>query len=218
MSIYNLGGPPQIPNERDGDGQPLNAFFNRPRRTGRNYDELIGIIRGIIADGRVCRAESDLLARWCLNYGVEAGEWPAGPIVARLNRIYEDGVVTESELDGLKDLLLEVIGGDEQSVDAATELPLCKPVPAVVFDNNVFVFTGKFASGTRAYCQRETELRGGLCEDSVTLRINYLVIGAMGSRDWIHTPWGRKIERAKELQQSKRIAIISEETWLRSLA
>jgi len=237
MSIYNLNGggfpeavepedrsglhivgqPQPRDIDRDDDGQPLNWLFNSKRRHGRNYDELIGMIRGITADGKVCRSEANLLVNWCLHYGVDASEWPAGPIVKRLNRIYEDGIVTEDELDDLKALLVQILGGDEQNVSGATALPLCRPAPEVIFDQNVFVFTGKFASGTRDHCQRETALRGGICVDSVSLKINYLVIGSMGSRDWIHTPWGRKIERAKELQASKPISIISEETWSRFL-
>lgn len=194
----------------DEDSQPLNRFFNQGRRTDRNYDELIGIIRGVVADGKVCDAEAKLLASWCLTYGIESGDWPAGIIIDRLNRIYEDGVATEDELEDLRLLLLDII---TENVEEPTPLPLTKPHPEVIFDQNVFVFTGKFATGTRNHCFKETMLRGGICEDSVNLRVDYLVIGSVGSRDWAHTAWGRKIERAVELQRSKPIAIISEERW-----
>lgn len=152
-----------------------------------------------------------------MKYGVEAGEWPTGIIVQRLNRIYEDGIVTPEELEDLGDLLQNIIGGMPGTVDSSTTLPLTKPVPEIVFDGNVFVFTGKFAAGTRNHCYKETMIRGGICEDSVTLRVDYLVIGAIGSRDWIHTPYGRKIERAVDLQRAKPISIVSEQTWARYL-
>lgn len=150
------------------------------------------------------------MANWCLKYGIESRDWPAGIIVDRLNRIYDDGVASAEELEDFRELLLEIV---TENIDEPTPLPLTKPHPEVIFDQNVFVFTGKFASGTRNHCFKETMLRGGICEDSINLRMDYLVIGSIGSRDWIHTAWGRKIERAVELQRSKSIAIISEERW-----
>lgn len=194
----------------DSDGQPLNRFFNQARRTQRNFDELIGIIRGVVADGHVCDAEAKLLASWCLSYGTETPEWPANILVDRLTRIYDDGVASEEELEDLRLLLLDIVSED---VEEPSPLPLTKPAPEVVFDRNVFVFTGKFASGTRNHCFKETMLRGGICEDSISLRVDYLVIGSIGSRDWAHTAWGRKIERVVDLQRSKPIAIISERQW-----
>jgi NAD-dependent DNA ligase len=125
--------------------------------------------------------------------------------------------LTRDELDGLRDLLQNIIGGHPTSVDAPTALPLTKPIPEVIFDQNTFVFTGKFVFGTRNACFKETMLRGGICDDSVTLRADYVVIGSIGARDWAHTAWGNKIKRAVELQRSKPIAIINEETWARYL-
>lgn len=97
----------------DGDGQPLNYLWNAANRLHRNYDELIGLIRGIIADGAVVRAEADLLAKWCLQYGTEVPEWPVNAIVKRLNRIYDDGIVTAEELEDLRLLLEDIVGGRE---------------------------------------------------------------------------------------------------------
>ena len=76
----------------------------------------------------------------------------------------------------------------------------------------MFVFTGKFAYGPRADCQREVLRLGALCEDNVTKRTTYLVIGTFGSRDWVHTSFGRKILKAVEYRQAgSGVAIIAEE-------
>jgi hypothetical protein len=58
------------------------------------------------------------------------------------------------------------------------------------------VFTGKFAFGPRRVCEAAVEALGGRAGSSVTRVTNYLVIGTFGSRDWIHTSHGRKIEQA----------------------
>jgi hypothetical protein len=207
------------------DGQPLNFYFNKKRREGRNLDELVGLVKGILADGLVCKAECEVLANWCTANGDETGTWPIGPIVGLLAHIYEDGIVTPQELDNLRFLLTDLVGevGEARTPPAqvgcipSTALPLSRPAPKVVFYQKVFVFTGKFASGTRNDCFKQTMLRGGICENTITRRVDYLVIGSMGSRDWIHSPWGRKIELAMELQKSKPISIISEETFCQAL-
>jgi hypothetical protein len=199
------------------DGQPLNFYFNKRRREGRNLDELIGLVKGILADGLVSKTECEVLANWCTAHGDEAGTWPIGPIVGLLSHIYDDGIVTPQELENLRFLLTELVGQVSEAGTPSTALPLSKPAPQVIFYQKVFVFTGKFGSGTRNDCFKQTMLRGGICEDTITRRVDYLVIGSMGSRDWVHSPWGRKIERAMEIQKSKPISIISEETFCQAL-
>jgi len=45
-----------------------------------------------------------------------------------------------------------------------------------------------------------------------------LIVADMGSRDWIHSTHGRKIEKAMEVKSSGNlIAIISEEHWVKHL-
>jgi NAD-dependent DNA ligase len=85
--------------------------------------------------------------------------------------------------------------------------------------SSIFVFTGKLVFGPRKDCERQVQNLGGDCEPSVTQRTNYLVIGTFGSRDWVHTSFGRKIEKAVGYRQAgQRLAIISEDYWAGSLA
>ena len=49
---------------------------------------------------------------------------------------------------------------------------------------------------------------------NVTQNIHYLIIGSIGSDDWIHSSFGRKIEKALQFKkQGKNIIIISEDHW-----
>lgn len=41
--------------DQNDDGQPLSFLINKTARSERNYDELIGMIRGIVADGSSIR-------------------------------------------------------------------------------------------------------------------------------------------------------------------
>ena len=76
------------------------------------------------------------------------------------------------------------------------------------------MFTGKFAFGPRKECERQVHSLGGRCEESVTQQTNYLIVGTFGSRDWVHTSFGRKIEKAVAYRRSGMgLAIISEDHW-----
>ena len=135
----------------------------------------------------------------------------------RLTRIFQDGRIDDDERLELKEILESVVGGKAGMIlgeDSATELPFDRPPPVIVWSGSIFVFTGKFAFGTRAECQRQTVRLGGVCEQDIATRTNYLVIGTFGSRDWVHTPFGRKIEKAVGLRTSGiPIAIVAEDHW-----
>jgi NAD-dependent DNA ligase len=77
------------------------------------------------------------------------------------------------------------------------------------------VFTGKFAFGTRADCQRQVTKLGAVCNSDVTRSTDYLIIGTFGSRDWVHTSFGRKIEKAVQYREAEcRLSIVGEDHWV----
>lgn len=185
----------------DPHGQPYNLRFNRARRSERDLSEFLGLAKGLLADGLVSLEESDAVARWINTHQDAVEQWPLNLLSERISRIYRDGQVDDDEQKELAELLESIVGGTAGVVlgeDAPTELPLDKPPPVFVWRNAVVVFTGKFAYGTRVQCQRVVSELGAICESDVTRRTHYLVIGTFGSRDWVHTSFGRKIEKAVE--------------------
>jgi len=199
----------------DSDGQPLNRDYNHARRATRAIHELIGFLRGIIADQYVSAEETEALAKWCVANREIADVWPVSTLVQRLERIYEDGIADEEERADLAVLINQIVGAqdDETLLFGPTDLPLTKPAPDVIFDGNEFVFTGKFLYGGRKTCQKEVELRGGRCSETVRLQTSYLVIGTMMSRDWKFSSFGNKILKAVDYASRCPIAIVSEKHW-----
>jgi hypothetical protein len=207
--------------ELDDHGQPLTASFNQARRTERDISELLGLAKGLLADGGISVEEADLLRAWVSAHPDAAEKWPIRRLAERLTGIYADGRVDEEERLDLADLLKKLLGGETGilgDTDTATALPLDRPAPTLVWTGRVYVFTGQMAFGPRRECEKHVMMFGGICEARLTLRTNYLVIGTFGSRDWVHTAFGRKIEKAVEYRESGQpIAIVSEDHWATQL-
>lgn len=201
----------------DDQRQPLNLALNAARRRDRDISEMIGLVKGVLADGVVTAAEAMLLRDWAAAHPETVATFPGDRLLARLERIFADGVVNQEEQEDLADLLRQMVGGTAGIIageDAATTLPLTLPQPPLIFDGRTFVFTGKFAFGPRSVCESAVASLGAKCGSAVTRDIHYLVIGTFGSRDWIHTSHGRKIEQAVGLRsRGHPVAILSEDHW-----
>lgn len=202
----------------DVHGQPYEERFNRARRAERQISELLGMCRGFLADGELSEAEVRALHAWFERGGDGAEDWVVAQIVRRVRAIAEDGVVTREERSDLQEILSALVGGTSELVlgedPRSTGLPLDDPAPELQWSGSVFVFTGKFAFGPRADCERVTVSLGGIAERDITKRTDYLVIGTFGSRDWVHTAYGRKIQKATHYREKGLpLAVVCEDHW-----
>jgi NAD-dependent DNA ligase len=207
----------------DDHGQPLSGFLNRKRRVERDISELLGLAKGMLSDGMVNDQEAQYLNAWGQNHPDALAQWPTMLIFARLRQILHDGSVDDDERTELHELLSSLVGGTASLLlgyEGATTLPLDNPPPLVCYGpDEVFVFTGKFAYGPRHKCEEEVTERRSKCESDVTRRTTFLVIGTFGSEDWVHTSYGRKIQRAVDLRNSGfPIRIVGEDHWTSTLS
>lgn len=201
----------------DLDYQPVNHFYNRKQRIDRNLDELIGLAKGITADGSVNQAEAEYLAKWLRTNCEVASNGLALILFNRVAEMLEHGTLNPGEQRELYELLLRFTGTIPMASEVenlSCSLPLDDPPPPLAFESRLFCFTGKFLSATRRECEDVTLSLGGQCSPRVTQHLNYLVIGTAGSRDWAHTSFGRKIEQAVELKREGHgVHIIGEDYW-----
>jgi hypothetical protein len=207
----------------DPHGQPYKVLFNRARRTERDLSEMLGLAKGMLADAVVDDDEARYLNKWGENHPDALAHWPVNIIFGRLRHYFEDGRIDEKERADLNELLSALVGGTASLLlgyEGATLLPLDKPAPLICWGpDEVYVFTGRFAYGTRADCEREVTQRGGRCERNVTRSTSFLVIGTFGSQDWAHSSYGRKIQRAVELRESGfALRIVGEDHWATALS
>ncbi|OFW05684.1 MAG: hypothetical protein A3H96_11530 [Acidobacteria bacterium RIFCSPLOWO2_02_FULL_67_36] len=207
----------------DPHGQPYNVLFNRARRTERDLSEMLGLAKGMLADGIIDEDEANYLHAWAANHPDALVAWPLRVIFARLQQYFTDGHIDEDERADLKTLLAALVGGTASLLlgyEGASTLPLDEPAPLICWGpDEVYVFTGRFAYGTRADCEREVTSRQSTCERNITRRTSFLVIGTFGSTDWAHSSYGRKIQRAVQLRQSGfALRIVGEDHWATALS
>jgi len=205
---------------KDAHGQPIQIFkANHDNNVSKAIDQLSGICAGILADGIVCDAEARFFHDWVQKFACYEPVWPFTEILQRLNVMFSDGHIDDDERKELAETMRQITGRgvySEPSETFSSELPLDQPLPdEVVFSGNEFVPTGRFAFGTRSKVADAITALNGIPKDGFpTQTTRYLIIGVFASRDWYHTNYGRKIERAVELRsEGHPISILSEEHW-----
>lgn len=190
----------------------------------RNIDELIGISRGLLADGKIVEDEAKFLLNWIESNFKEddLNSYPISTIYDRLKKVLADNILDDEESIEIKELLENFTGGTlitEQTKSMSSTLPLCTDISNVTFESKTFCLTGAFTIGTRKQCESLIKELGGFTKKAPTLNTDYLVIGILGSEDWIHSSYGRKIEQAVTYRDNKKtgINIITEEFFIKFL-
>jgi NAD-dependent DNA ligase len=198
------------------------AFYNRvgnDRISSRQIDELIGLARGLLADGVLNGKEVEFLQTWLAANASISDQPLIRTLYDRVDAILADGVLSRDEHDDLFDALnaLADRNVDLGEVLKSATLPLCKPPPEMDFAGRLYAFTGTFEFGQRKACEKAVVARGA-STGGITRNTNFLVIGIYATESWKHSSMGNKIIKACELRdEGLPIAIVSEEHWRRYL-
>ena len=197
------------------DGDQPEAFT--ARELERAVDDLLGVCKGIIADGKVVPEEADYLKLWLEKHQAYKSFWPANVLSERISAIYEDGVVDGEEQEELAELLGKITGekpGFKDAIELAKNVVVDYPQPRVDFEGKSFCLTGRFAFGPHSKCGQAIESRGGSWTEFPNPETDYLVIGALQGKRWDLPSKGKKIEFVVTNPEARsRTAIISEENW-----
>jgi NAD-dependent DNA ligase len=186
------------------------------RITSRQIDELIGIARGIAADGNLNQAEVEFLQKWLAANQAISDQPVIGVLYRRVNEVLRDNQLDMSEARELLDTLNALANRDFElgEVLKSSSLPLCSPAPHLAFSGVRYCFTGTFNFGQRKACEKAVFERGAEA-GSLTQKTNVLVIGAYATESWKHSAFGNKIVSASEWRENGiPISIVSEEHWV----
>ncbi|MQU43097.1 BRCT domain-containing protein [Pseudomonas helleri] len=204
-------------------------FFHEDRIDRRSADALVGLAAGIVSDGVVTLKEAVFLEDWISKNLLHLEDPVVNILYRRLSSMLSDGVLDADESKELLAILQNfsnlsfgqnksLSAEGKQSFSAPNDLPFNMPVPEVIWQERLFVFTGVMAYGPRKDCQALIEERGGLIGGGINKKTNYLVVGSIGNDQWRHSSYGLKIMRAVELRESgSSIAIIGEHAWQKAI-
>jgi NAD-dependent DNA ligase len=203
--------------------KPDDAFLNSvgsERIRARQVDELIGLARGLVADGKLNLEEVEFLRVWLeANAAITKQPLMVETLHGRLKEILADGAVDDEERRELFETLSNFSRPDVElgEVMKSTSLPLCNPAPTMTFKARRYCFTGTFMFGKRSACEAAVSDRGGFC-GNLTKKTEFLVIGIYATESWKHSAFGNKILQASEWRaEGVPISIVSEEHWKKYL-
>lgn len=182
---------------------------------------LNGLCKGLISDKKLSDEEVRYLDWWLTQNGTLKNNYPGKELYSLVKEILSDGVITAQESDTLHKALVDFTGCDLESgvVDGlSTKLPVDID-SVVVLDGKVFCLTGVFMAGKRSHVEDIVKRNNGIISNSVTKKIDYLVIGTLSSRDWRFSSHGRKIEKAISYRDNDGVSlkVVSEEMLFDSL-
>src|SRR5262245_18785880 len=105
-------------------------------------DELVGLARGLLADGKLVQSEIECLQKWlAVNIGISIQPLVRG-LYKRVNDVLSDGVVDADESAELFETLNRFVPGDFDLGESlkSTSLPLSEPEPDLVFPGRRYCF------------------------------------------------------------------------------
>jgi len=182
-------------------------------------NELIGILKGISADGKITKEEFNHLENWIKENEHISEEWIVGQIIDKIKEIKEDGVVSKEELDNLLPVIKSLSGQsftETGLADGGVSEVFSTDIECFTHDGKTICFTGAFVNGNRTSIENVAKEYGATTVGNVTKKVDALIIGTFSSQDWRFSSYGRKIEKAlKQQKKGHHIVILSERQWIK---
>lgn len=198
--------------------QQTGKYIHEKRLIDRDIDQLLGICEFALQDGMIDQEEAEHIFTWLNNHTTCLDTWPASILYERLLKCLKDGFLDEDEERDMLDLVMSIAAPPIEDKHKPARLPLDTNLDFIEFAGASFCFTGVFDFGSREECISATVALGGKSASGISKKIDYLVVGNVGSEFWKHTTFGNKIKKAVELKEfGANILIVSETFWTEQL-
>ena len=173
-----------------------------------DLQRLHAVLGGINSDGFISEAELEGLSDWLSEHVHLKMCWPYEEIESLIIGVLSDKKIDNEEQKFLKEFFSEftAILDNQTIVNPVLTINrkvmgLCSVCPEIKFSGSKFCFTGTSYKYTRSEFSKLVNQLGGEVINSVSTKLDYLIIGADGNPCWAYACYGRKVERAVELRK-----------------
>lgn len=162
---------------------------------------LNGILDGIVCNQKVNQKEIENLNIWLKQNDYLKDVYPYDKVLLEVNKVLEDGILTEEESNYIFSVFNEIVHPDlnnDGNID---------------FKGKTFCLTGEFKNATKQEISKRLQEIGAIEKTGVSSKLNYLIIGSVGSEAWKFGKIGGKQAKAQELnEKGANIKIIDEDS------
>lgn len=152
-------------------------------------NELRAMLLGILSDNIIDDIEIEKLNTWLNEHKVLLGEYPYDKVYTIVQKSLIDGVINSDERAEFYSIFTDISSHD-----------ICDHCDTIDIPGHTFVLTGDFKYGSRDKVQNYINTNGGICKSDVSSKVNYVVMGNLGSPDWCFGNYGTKIKRECKYQ------------------
>lgn len=159
----------------------------------KSIADLVDLLNEIIEDGVVSEAEALALSAWIKDHNDLKGTYPYDRIDSKLDEVLADGILEPDELREL--LRLFTILTDP--------IKAIRPLGHKIdVSDKLVCITGSFKAGEKKDVAQKLQKRGAIVKNSVVKKLDYLIVGSLGSADYGAGRYGGKIRKAFENQDA----------------
>ena len=165
---------------------------------------LDGILKGITVDGIVSEEEGKNLRIWLYDNIYLADHFPFNKVIAVLDKVLEDSVLTQEEsvlLTAAINDMLNPVESMKSQMSSIEGLSIC--------------LSGNFVYGSKSDVEKYIQKNGGKVDSSVKKTTDILLIGEYGSADYSNGTYGTKVKKAIEYNEKGcNIKIVKESDFI----
>ena len=161
------------------------------------------ILANITSDNELNEAEVFHLKNWLGNNTQLKGTYPFDVVYSQISDALEDGVLEQHELDKLLNVFSGLLDPIENNSDSSSD---------ICFNGKCVCLSGEFEYGSKADVSEKLSDMGAIVKDSVTKKIDFLIVGCLGNDNWSCGNYGNKVKKALELQEKGHCIKILKET------
>lgn len=187
-----------------------------------DIQNLHGLLHGLLSDNRLNRVELSNLQQWLFDTSHLSGTYPYAELDTILPGILKDGQISPEESNMLKAFFSEFAAplapttinqAELAEIRNSTKLTgVCATAPEITFSGKIFCLTGKPTKGQKEDLKKQILALNAEYSESVSSKVDYLIVGGNGNPCWAYSCYGRKVEQAMNLRKSGKPILIVHET------